>query len=423
VQSLPSNPAISPLFNDPATVPRQRAIASFGPGFEIMTEDEEYILQFHDLTQLDFRGYTIGGQRDLRDAFLFPRQWLMWNGRVTREIGYFVSIANAFDTMGILDCFVDFAYDSRFQLRMGRYKTPFTYEFFVEPVQGLIVPERSLFFNNFGQNRDAGIMAYGRVFGNTLDYATGIFNANRNGTVAVQNGKWVSGFFNWHPFDGYSDSILANFNFGGSVFAGNNLQPALPIKLRTVVPTSGNDVAGIPFLALKDNAYLAGPMVFWDMHLAWFYQQLAVIGEWQSGYQDYALQTSLQKRTKVPVQSFYVTAGYLLTGETRSSVGIVKPNRPFSLRPGQFGPGAWEVFGRFDFMDVGNQIYTGGIADPIGNSNRLWMTDTGLTWHITQYIKMFFDWNHVEFNDRVLYNTHKAAGTQNLLWWRLQLFF
>ncbi len=86
---------------------------------------------------------------------------------------------------------------------------------------------------------------------------------------------------------------------------------------------------------------------------------------------------------------------------------------------------AWEVYGRYNFMDVGNQIYTGGIADPTGNANRLWMTDTGLTWHMTQYIKMFFDWNHVEFNDRVYYNAgkHQAAGTQDLLWWRLQLYF
>ena len=69
----------------------------------------------------------------------------------------------------------------------GRFKTPFTYEFFVEPVQGLILPERSIFFNNFGQNRDLGIMAFGRLFNNTFDYATGIFNGNRNGYIAASD--------------------------------------------------------------------------------------------------------------------------------------------------------------------------------------------------------------------------------------------
>ena len=67
-------------------------------------------------------------------------------------------------------------------MRAGRFKTPFTYEFFVEPVQGLLSPERSVFFNNFGQNRDLGVMAFGRLFDKKLDYAVGIFNGTRNGS-------------------------------------------------------------------------------------------------------------------------------------------------------------------------------------------------------------------------------------------------
>lgn len=57
------------------------------------------------------------------------------------------------------------------------------------------------------------------------------------------------------------------------------------------------------------------------------------------------------------------------------------------------------------------------------------MTDIGLTWHMTQYVKMFFDWNHAEFNNPVTYNTTNnvpkgaAQTTSNTFWWRLQLFF
>ena len=85
-------------------------------------------------------------------------------GGPEQPIGYFVSFANGFDALSLLDVFLDFDFDPRFQLRIGRFKTPFTYEFFVEPIQGLVVPERSIFFNNFGQNRDLGVMAYGRLF-------------------------------------------------------------------------------------------------------------------------------------------------------------------------------------------------------------------------------------------------------------------
>ena len=173
-------------------------------------------------------------------------------------------------------------------------------------------------------------------------------------------------------------------------------------------------------------------MAFWDLHLAWFYEQLAVVGEWQSGYQDYAINTNQATRsmhTHVPVQSFYVLAGYMLTGETRSQYGVVKPLRPFSLRPGEFGPGAWELFARYNYLYIGNQIFTSGLASQDGSANRVWMTDVGLTWHMTQYVKMFLDWNHDEFNNGVTYNNTnnvakgKTQSTSNTLWWRLQLFF
>jgi phosphate-selective porin OprO and OprP len=418
----------------PAVLADDPGKVRFGPGFEMRSDDDEWVMQFHNLTQFDFRGYIQGGQNPTHDTFLIPREWWMWNGHLTKEIGYFVSMAQGIDTLNALDVFVDFNYDRRLQIRAGRFKTPFTYEFFVEPIQGLIIPERSLFFNNFGLNRDEGIMAYGQLFSNDQDvskiqYAAGIFNGSRNGFISPMDGKVFAGFLTFHPFGDFQGSVLENFNFGGSVLSGNNsVNPAVPATLRTVQAISGNAAAGIPFLTLNDKAGQNGPMAFWDMHLAWFYRQLAIISEWQSGYQDYALDTSAASRsmhTRVPVGSFYVEAGYLLTGETRSQVGIVKPNRPFNLRPGQSGPGAWEVFGRYDYMDVGNQIFTNGLASTDGSANRLWMTDIGLTWHMTQYVKMFFDWNHVEFNNPVTFNvaTHQKFTTSNTLWWRLQFFF
>ena len=56
--------------------------------------------------------------------------------------GYFLSFANGFDTFCLLDVFLDFQFDPRLVVRAGRFKTPFTYEFLVEPIQGLILPER-----------------------------------------------------------------------------------------------------------------------------------------------------------------------------------------------------------------------------------------------------------------------------------------
>ncbi|MBX6314453.1 MAG: hypothetical protein IRY99_16295 [Isosphaeraceae bacterium] len=61
----------------------------------------------------------------------------------------------------------------------------------------------------------------------------------------------------------------------------------------------------------------------------------------------------------MPIESFYVQAAYLLTGETVASRGLVRPRRPFDLCQGKVGPGA--------------------------------------------YIRVLFDWQHAEFGDPVLY--------------------
>ena len=43
---------------------------------------------------------------------------------------------------------------------------------------------------------------------------------------------------------------------------------------------------------------------------------LSLIAEWQSGFQDYAITPNLGFRTHLPVESYYVQAGYFLTGES-----------------------------------------------------------------------------------------------------------
>jgi len=423
-QSFPPNPPSNKRFDSPATLESRPGKVKFGPGFEIKTDDEEFLFQFHNLTQFDYRGYEQGGQNPVHNTFVVPRQWYMFSGRITRPIGYFVSISQGQENLGGLDYFIDLNYDPRIQARIGRMKTPFTYEFFVEPVQGLITPERSLFFNNFGQNRDVGAMAYGRLWGGLLDYAAGVYNGSRNGFVASQDSKFFSGFFNTRPFKDAEGSILENFNIGGSVFTGTAYNsPTIPQTLRTAVATSGNGVLGVPFLTFNNNVRETGNQAFWDLHTALFYNHLAVVAEWQTGAQDYALTSSANNRSRVGVDSYYVQAGYLLTGETRSSTGIVKPLRPFDLRNGQRGPGAWEPTFRYNYMGLNGKVFGDGLVDPNNSANSLHMTDIGFNWHLTQYMKLYFDWQHAEYNQPVLFAPGRRQSNSDLFLVRFQLYF
>lgn len=395
---------------------------TFGNGFEFKTEDDEYVLQFHNLTQFDGRFYLEGTQQPVRDTFVIPREWFIFNGRLTKPWEYYIAFAEGIDTLNLLDAYLNIHYDDRLQIRFGRYKTPFTYEFYALPVQGLITPERSLFFNNFAVNRDLGIMTWGQLAEKRIDYAVGVFNGTRNDYVDTNDEKDVMAFLNFKPWTN-TDGPLKGLNFGGSVDAGMQNNPTLPQTLRTLTPTAGNSAVGTAFLSFFDTVRETGYRNFWSTHLAYYGGPLSVIAEYESGYQYYAFTNRQQTRLKTPVQSFYVQAGYFLTGETVSSRGMTRPNRPFDVRKGQRGPGAFELVGRYNFMNIGRDIFNARLANPNDWTNQVWLTDLGLNWYPNQFIKFFLGWEHAEFGDPVLFAPNRHQLTSDLFWLRTQIYF
>ena len=419
----PAAPAPTARFQMPPPVPDIPMKVRFGPGFEMRTADDEYTFQFHDLTQVDGRFFNQDNQLTTKDTFVIPRQWFIFSGRLTKPFEYYVSLAEGFDSVNILDAFLNIHYDDRLQLKIGRYKTPFTYEFYALPIQGLITPERSLFFNNFGLNRDIGLMGWGQLFEKRIDYAAGIFNGTRNGFLDANDAKDVAAFINFRPWGTSKGSILENFNFGGSLEYGRQQNIPIPQTFRTNVATTGNQAVGVPFLSFNRNVTESGERALWSLHTAWYYNHTSLIAEWQSGFQDYALAGRLANKVNLPIESFYVQGGYLVTGETVSSRGTVLPLRPFDLRRGKVGPGAVELAGRYDLLNFGNNVFTQGLADPNLWTSSLYTVDLGVNWYWNAYIKWAFLWEHAVFGNPVLVQPGELQKTSDLFQFRCQVWF
>lgn len=412
----------SARFDMPAVLPNVTTQSRWGPGFQMRTADDEFDIQFHNLTQLDGRFYGLPNQKPVADTFDIARQWFVFNGHLTRPYEYYVSFNNAFDTFSALDVFLNVNYDKRLQFRFGRFKTPYAYEFYAQPTEALASGEWSVFFNNFGLNRTVGTMLWGESVAERIDYAAGIFNSTPNGQFDLSNPKSAVAFLNFAPFRPAKDSPLENLNVGGSLVAGDQDHVPVPQELRTIVPVSGSNVIGVPFLKFNDNVTTTGARNLWSLHLAYFYRSLMVLGEWQSGFQDYALNTA-STRVRVPLGGFYVETSYFLTGERMASRGRVKPLRPFDLRRGRVGPGAWELVFRYADLDVGSQVFSAGLADPNNWTNRLFTTDLGINWYVNSYIRVLFDWQHAGFGDTVLYRPGGRSSTSDLFMLRFQFWF
>ena len=413
----------SARFDMPAVIPSVVAQTRWGPGFQIRTLDDEFDIQFHNLTQLDGRFYGIPNQSPVSDTFDIARQWFVFNGHLTRPYEYYVSFNNSFDTFSALDVFLNVNYDKRFQFRFGRFKSPFCYEFYAQPTEALASGEWSVFFNNFGMNRDVGTMFWGESVAGRIDYAAGIFNSTPNGQFDLSNPKSAIAFLNVAPFRPATDSPLENLNLGGSLVTGNQDHAPVPQELRTIVPTSGSNVIGVPFLTFNNNTMVSGPRTLWSLHAAYFYRSLMLLAEWQSGFQDYALRNQTNSRVRLPIESFYVQASYFLTGERMASRGRVKPLRSFDLRQGRFGPGAWEVFARYADLSLGPQVFSAGLADPNDWTNQLFLTDLGVNWYWNAYVRVMFDWQHAGFGSPVLDRPGGFARTSDLFMLRFQVWF
>jgi phosphate-selective porin OprO/OprP len=386
------------------------------------TGDDEFDIQFHNLTQVDGRFYGISNQKPVSDTFDIARQWFIFNGHLTRPYEYYVSFVQAFDSFSALDIFLNVNYDKRFQLRFGRYKSPYAYEFYAQPTEALANGEWSVFFNNFGINRDVGAMLWGESLFDRIDYAAGIFNGTPNAQVDLSNPKSLISFVNFAPFRPSTGSPLENFNIGGSVVAGDQDHALVPSILRTIVPTAGSNVIGVPFLTFNNDVLARGPRDLWSLHAAYFYKSLMVLAEWESGFQSYGREGS-STRTRVPVQSFYVQTSYFLTGERLASRGRVIPRRSFDLRRGKFGLGAWEAAFRFANLDIGGEVFTAGLADPNLWTNRLFLTDVGINWYWNAYLHVLFDWQHAGFASPVLYRPGGWSPASDLFMLRFQVWF
>jgi phosphate-selective porin OprO and OprP len=425
-QSLSPDPPPAPQVNMPATITNILGRARFGSGFEISTPDNEYVLQFHNITQFNYEGYRQTGQTEpLHDSFVLPYQLFIFNGRLTKNYEYFVSFSNLYTQWIALWNFLDVHYDERLHFRFGKVFTPFGYEWWQVPLAFRLQPELSIFYNNFGPATDLGAFAWGNLFKKRVDYAVGIFNGATPLSLDPNNGKDIISFLNFKPFLESDITALKYLNVGGSVDAGNRDQAPLTslsgtLQTSTLSGLSPNSPA---FLAFNNNVRESGLRALWTMHMAYYYNHLSVISEWQSGYQTYALANTPTNRTRVPIEGFYVAAGYFLTGETVSARNILQPIHDFDIRKGRRGLGAIELTARYSLLDLGSQIFKAGLADPNLWTNRVSNVNIGVDWYLTRAIKLYAGWQHDMFAQPVLVAPGRRSLTNDQALVQFQIYF
>jgi phosphate-selective porin OprO/OprP len=410
----------------PITLPLR---AVFGNGFQLATEDDEFLLQYNNFTLIDGRINLPQHQSLVSDGVGFPLALNSFSGRFTRLVEFNATIGNTFtepgaNTFKTVFLYANLHFDDRFMIRAGKQRVPFTYEFALTPFSGLINLDYSLFFQNLSTFSATGYNAHGQLFDHRLSYSIGVFDAplpaggpNPLDYVDLYALKSAIGQVNLQPFLYAGVPWLERLNVGGSVDAGYQSGNPAPQPL-----VAGIGTYGIPFLVYNQNVRQSGHLAYWALSAAYFYRHLSILAEWESGVQNFS-RIGQPGRTPLGIDSYYVQAAYLLTGETVVGRGMVKPLRPFDLRHGHFGPGAWELAARYNPFEVGSAVFTHGLADPNLWTNRLWVLDLGANWYWNENLKLSLGWKHAEFGEPVFRNAGRLQRTAEQVVLRAAIVF
>ncbi|MDR3623329.1 MAG: porin [Paludisphaera borealis] len=398
-------------------------------GLGFATDDDEFELKFRSEIQIDNLVFPGPAQQYIHGGVYLSRARYYFQGHFTKPIDYQLSFQRSFTSFGFLNAFLNFNYDKRLQLRIGRFKPPFTYEWYKLNNYRFITPERPLYAENFGLNRMEGIMGWGMLFDDRMEYAAGVFAGPRNSDQDYNAQKDVAALLNFRPFM-LKDGVLKNLNFGGSVDYGMQDNPANPAVLRSNINASANAVnatdaaasVGIPFLAFNSDVVERGKRELWDLHLAYFYEGFSLIGAWGSGINSMSKKSGAAP-VPLSVDGWHVAMAYLLTGETMNERTVIDPIHRFDLRKGMFGLGAFEPFARYSFLEVGKEVFTQGLADPNLWTNRIQMTDVGVNWYLNRLTKIYIDWQHSMYAEPVFYKTGGLRSTSDIFWVRFQFYY
>jgi phosphate-selective porin OprO/OprP len=399
---------------------------SFSEGFKLQTPDKEFDLVVHSELQLDIRTYGEAHPDPVNQfGFNVNRMRMIFNGHLTRPIEYAVSINKGLGSLDLLDAYLNFNYDERLQLRVGRFRVPFTYDWYAQSNQFLMTPERSVFAENYGYSRNLAVMLHGNTLKDRMDYAIAAVNGPRNQYIDYNSSKDFLGYVNFRPFrnvEGFES--LENLNMGYSIAYGLEDQSPLPIDFRTsgnASQSSGNFEELPSFLRLNSGVREDGTRRLQEVFLAYYVKQLSIQAAWDHGYNDYS--SPAGDTVRLPTSGYHVQFGYFLTGEELERRTFIEPLRPFDLREGKRGPGAIELQARFDEFQLGNEVFTQGLADPTLYTNRVRTIDAGVNWYLNKFVKIYFDWQHSMYGQPVVFSPGKTHRSSDLFWTRLQFCF
>lgn len=389
-------------------------------GFAFGTPDGKTELRVRAVFNLDGHAY-FGDVNPLPDTFLIRRARPFIEGTLWDTIDFRLMPDFGQGTAQILDAWVDLRPWRWLKLRGGRFMIPVGLEWMQKDTTTHFV-ERSL-VTDLVPYRDIGLMLFGDIadgtFGYQLAFVNGAPDSGNGPDLDTQSGKDSVGRIFIRPLRRIRRAAeVSDLGFGvgasyGSakgttgapglpIYKSTSLQPIFTYLTATTVPTA----ATVTTATIADgDRWRVSPQLYW------YIGPVGLLAEYIVSSQHVSRDgeaVDLQHR------AWNLTASFVLTMERASFDGVV-PRHPFDFH--HRGVGAFELVFRYSELHFDDAAFP-DFADPTVAVHSARELAGGLTWHMTEFLKVMLSFHRTDFVGGAVTGDREA---ENALMARLQL--
>jgi phosphate-selective porin OprO and OprP len=393
--------------------------ASANDGFALQSDDGSFALELRGYVQVDGRWYANDSGTRSIDTVILRRVRPILEGTVHKRFGFRVMPDFGSGATLLQDAYVEWRFSPAAVLRAGKYKAPFGLER-LQSATDLAFAERAL-PTGLGPSRDAGIQLAGRLAGDRLDYAAGVFNGVPDGASGDSDGnddKDLVARVMVSPWKG-TPSELSGLSFGVAASRGNQEGTVAAPGLAGYRSAGQQSPANGSFFGYRSDGTAAGTAIadgerFRLSPQASFYRgPFGLLGEYVRSRHEVRRGAATTELTHTAWQ---LSGTWVITGEN-ASYRWYKPAHGFDPGddPARRGWGGVALVARYNAFAADEASFPVYAASSAVQEAKGWAL--GLDWSLQKQVRLLLDYEVTSFSglgqpradERVLFSRLQVA--------------
>ncbi|WP_337175020.1 porin [Paludisphaera sp.] len=403
-----------------------------GGFFSFSDVDDEFSLNVSHQITVDGTFFDRANLPTIEQNFNIPFARQFFYGNITKDWSYQVGTQGFLGTYNLLDLFMTWHLSNNISLRAGKGLAPPLYEYYAfTPALEPVITNSPLF--QLAAKRPIGFMFSGATQDNRMQWWSGVTNAGTALYGDLNRNVEYNGAVDFTPFRGdrWKDSIFEGLGGGIGLSAGKQQyalhQSGIAFTNNGEATTNPAFVTsvGLPFYVYNPNIWADGMRSRVAPHIYWF-GRFSVLAEMMNHSRELTDGRTSGRSTQ---WAYYVNASYWLTGERDfmptgfQGYTTIEPLRPFILRKGEYGPGAWQLAGQWSEFNAGRGDIDRGYVDPARSTERSNQFMGGVNWWPNKYTRLSFNYVWTGFNNPIQLVGPGSIDNYQTFWMRFAMFF